>query len=59
VESFYGKLWDELLKGEILHTLQQAKILIESWGAANLPRNNPIKLFAKKIFWPKWQSLIV
>jgi len=30
-ESFNGKLRDELLKGEIFYTLQEAKILIERW----------------------------
>lgn len=31
VESFNGKLRDELLNGEIFYTLQEAKILIEKW----------------------------
>jgi putative transposase len=31
IESFNGKLRDELLKGEIFETLQEAKVLIESW----------------------------
>ena len=31
VESFNGKLRDELLDGEIFYTLQEAKILIERW----------------------------
>jgi transposase InsO family protein len=31
VESFNGKLSDELLNGEIFYTLQEAKILIERW----------------------------
>jgi putative transposase len=30
-ESFNGKLRDELLKGEIFYTLQEAKVLIEQW----------------------------
>jgi putative transposase len=30
-ESFNGKLRDELLNGEIFHTLQEAKVLIERW----------------------------
>jgi transposase InsO family protein len=30
-ESFNSKLRDELLKGEIFYTLQEAKIVIESW----------------------------
>lgn len=31
VESFNGKLRDELLNGEIFYTLREAKVLIESW----------------------------
>ena len=31
IESFNGKLRDELLNGEIFETLQEAKVLIESW----------------------------
>jgi putative transposase len=31
IESFNGKLRDELLTGEIFETLQEAKVLIESW----------------------------
>src|SRR5262245_1509606 len=31
VESFNGKLRDELLNGEIFYTLREAKILIEKW----------------------------
>jgi transposase InsO family protein len=31
VESFNGKLRDELLSGEIFFTLQEAKVLIEMW----------------------------
>lgn len=31
VESFNGKLRDELLNGEIIHTLKEAKVLIEMW----------------------------
>jgi putative transposase len=31
VESFNGKLRDELLNGEIFSTLQEAKVLIERW----------------------------
>lgn len=31
IESFNGKLRDELLNGEIFYTLQEAKILIEHW----------------------------
>jgi putative transposase len=30
-ESFNGKLWDELLNGEIFYTLKEAQILIERW----------------------------
>ena len=31
IESFNGKLRDELLNGEIFYTLKEAKILIEQW----------------------------
>lgn len=31
VESFNGKLRDELLNGEIFYTVQEAKVLIERW----------------------------
>lgn len=31
IESFNGKLWDELLKREIFHTLQEAQVLVERW----------------------------
>ena len=31
VESFNARLRDELLDGEIFYTLQEAKIVIESW----------------------------
>ncbi len=31
VESFNGKLRDELLNGEIFYTLREAKVLIERW----------------------------
>lgn len=31
IESFNGKRRDELLKGEIFHSLQEAKVLIEQW----------------------------
>jgi putative transposase len=31
IESFNGKLRDELLNGEIFETLYEAKVLIESW----------------------------
>ena len=31
VESFNGKLRDELLNGEIMYSVKEAKVLIESW----------------------------
>ncbi len=31
VESFNGKLRDELLNGEIFYTLKEAKVVIEGW----------------------------
>ena len=32
VESFNGKLRDELLNREIFYTLKEAKVVIERWG---------------------------
>jgi len=34
VESFIGKLRDELLNGEVLDTLEEAKVLVEAWRKA-------------------------
>jgi transposase InsO family protein len=31
VESFNGKLRDELLNGEIFYTLREAQVIIERW----------------------------
>ena len=31
MESFIGKLRDELLNGEIFYTLTEAKVLVERW----------------------------
>ena len=31
VESFNGKLCDELLNGEIFHAMKEGKVLIEQW----------------------------
>ena len=31
IESFNGKMRDELLSGEIFDTMQEAKVLIERW----------------------------
>ena len=31
VESFNGKLRDELLNGEIFYTLREARVVIETW----------------------------
>ena len=31
IESFNGKLRDELLNGEIFYTLLEAKVLVEQW----------------------------
>ena len=31
IESFNGKLRDELLNGEIFYSLKEAKVLIEQW----------------------------
>jgi transposase InsO family protein len=32
IESFNGKMRDELLAGEIFYSLKEAQILIEMWG---------------------------
>ncbi len=34
IESFIGKLRDELLNGEVLDTLDEAKVLVEAWRKA-------------------------
>jgi hypothetical protein len=34
-ESFNSRLWDDLLNGAILHSLDEAKIVIESWRRHN------------------------
>jgi len=31
IESFNGKLRDELLNGEIIYNIKEAKVLIENW----------------------------
>lgn len=31
VESFNGKLWDELLNGELFYTVQEARVIVERW----------------------------
>ena len=31
LESFIGKLWDELLNGEVPDTLDEGKVLVEPW----------------------------
>ena len=41
VESFNGKLRDELLNGEIFYTLKEAKVLIERWRLTCPPRTSP------------------
>ncbi len=35
VESFIGKLRDELLNGVVLDTLDEAKVLVEAWRRAH------------------------
>ncbi len=35
IESFNGKLRDELLNGEIFYTLREAQVLIEQWRVHN------------------------
>jgi putative transposase len=34
IESFIGKLRDELLNGEVLDTLDEARVLVETWRKA-------------------------
>ena len=44
MESFNGKLRDELLNREILYTLREARVLIEAWRQAHnqrLPHSAP------------------
>ena len=40
VESFNGKLRDELLDGEVFHTLREAQVLIERWRRHGTVRNS-------------------
>ena len=37
VESFFGKLRDELLNREIFYTLREAKVLVERWRVKHTP----------------------
>ena len=47
-ESFNSKLRDELLNGEIFYTLQEAKVIIESW------RQRWSRLSAQNLRVDKW-----
>lgn len=38
IESFDARLRDELLHGEIFHTLSEVQILIEAWRQRNATR---------------------
>ena len=37
IESFNGKLWDELLDGEVFDTLLEAKVLVDDTGSGYNP----------------------
>ncbi len=56
VESFNGKLQDELLNGEVFDTLLEAKVLIERWRVAYNTRRPHSSLGyrppAPEAFWP-------
>jgi putative transposase len=61
IESFNGKLWDELLKREIFYTLQEAQVLVERWRQQynrrrphSAPRNRPPAPEAYLV--PNWGS---
>ena len=57
IESFNGKLRDEFLNGEIFETLQEAKVLIESWRR-DYNRHRPHSFLGYKPPAPEaWSSL--
>jgi len=59
IESFNGKLRDELLNGEIFETLQEAKVLIESWRR-DYNRHRPHSSLGYKPPAPEaWSSLAI
>jgi putative transposase len=61
VESFNGKLRDELLNGEIFYTLREARVLIERWrssttGQAALEPGLPAAGTRSDRCWPALRS---
>ena len=55
VESFNGKLRDELLNGEIFYTLKEAKVLIERWRR----HYNTTRPHSSLGYWPPAPQTIV
>ena len=59
IESFNGKLRDELLNGEIFYTLREAQVIIEGWRReyntfrphSSLGYRPPVP---ETIEWPPW-----
>jgi transposase InsO family protein len=59
VESFNGKLRDELLNGEIFYTLREAQVIIERWRReyntfrphSSLGYRSPAP---ETVQWPPW-----
>ena len=48
VESFNGKLRDELLNGELFYTLQEARVIVECWRQ----RYNTHRPHSALGYWP-------
>jgi putative transposase len=55
VESFNARLRDELLEGEIFYSLQEAKVVIESWRR----HHNPVRLHASVGYRPPAPEVFV
>ncbi len=56
-ESFNGKLRDELLNGEIFHSLKEAKVVIEQWrNHYNTERPHSALGLGRRRRWPMAQS---
>ena len=55
VESFDGKLRDELLNGEIFYTLREAQVLIEAWRR----HFNAVRPHGSLGWWPPAPEAIV
>ena len=55
IESFNGKLRDELLNGEIFYTLKEAKVLIERWRR----HYNTARPHSSLGYWPPAPQTIV